>query len=100
MVSGLYANHALNTISQSHDYLLLANFFLAKKTIACSRWSRVRARVDAGPPMGERGRMLAEEARSPVPGPRRRAAKEGGCREFTFSLYYSNHFSALRYSNG
>ena len=60
MVSGLYANHALNTISQSHDYLLLANFFLAKKTIACSRWSRVRARVDAGPPMGDRGRLRAQ----------------------------------------
>lgn len=60
MVSGLYANHALNSISQSHDCLLLASFPLAKKTVACSRWSRVRAYVGAGPAMGERGRLRAQ----------------------------------------
>jgi hypothetical protein len=59
MVSGLYANHALNTISQSHDCLLLTNSFWQKKTIACSQWSRVRAHVGAGPAMVERGRLRA-----------------------------------------
>ena len=41
--------------------------------------------------MGERGRLRADGGARQVPGPRRRAAKEGGCREFTFRLYYFNH---------
>lgn len=49
MVSGLYANHALDTISQSHDCLLLANFFLAKKDNCVQPVvARVRARGGVG----------------------------------------------------